>query len=141
MESNGKGVSIDGVLLPFEAGEIDFGEPGTNGQLNSVLDEKIYQIYKDLLTRVTKFEELVAVGGRLLAGFQEGLEYLRRPPIDRASKLVENIIKANETKRVKSYFEASCINTHDGVHSISKLCAAQFGFQLFKAVYQGSIFT
>lgn len=32
MESNGKGVSIDGTLLPFEAGEIDFGEPGTNGQ-------------------------------------------------------------------------------------------------------------
>ncbi|KAK9054364.1 hypothetical protein SSX86_025442 [Deinandra increscens subsp. villosa] len=32
MESNGKGVSIDGVRLPFEAGEIDFGEPGTNGQ-------------------------------------------------------------------------------------------------------------
>lgn len=32
MESNGKGVSIDGVHLPFEAGEIDFGEPGTNGQ-------------------------------------------------------------------------------------------------------------
>ncbi|KAL2621066.1 hypothetical protein R1flu_001271 [Riccia fluitans] len=32
MESNGKGVSIDGVPLSFEAGEIDFGEPGTNGQ-------------------------------------------------------------------------------------------------------------
>ncbi|KAJ6835866.1 glucose-6-phosphate isomerase, cytosolic [Iris pallida] len=32
MESNGKGVSIDGLPLPFEAGEIDFGEPGTNGQ-------------------------------------------------------------------------------------------------------------
>ncbi|KAK6939446.1 Phosphoglucose isomerase (PGI) [Dillenia turbinata] len=32
MESNGKGVSIDGVSIPFEAGEIDFGEPGTNGQ-------------------------------------------------------------------------------------------------------------
>lgn len=32
MESNGKGVSIDGVRLPFETGEIDFGEPGTNGQ-------------------------------------------------------------------------------------------------------------
>ncbi|XP_071709978.1 glucose-6-phosphate isomerase, cytosolic 2B [Rutidosis leptorrhynchoides] len=32
MESNGKGVSIDGLRLPFEAGEIDFGEPGTNGQ-------------------------------------------------------------------------------------------------------------
>ncbi|XP_019054063.1 PREDICTED: glucose-6-phosphate isomerase, cytosolic isoform X2 [Nelumbo nucifera] len=32
MESNGKGISIDGVQLPYEAGEIDFGEPGTNGQ-------------------------------------------------------------------------------------------------------------
>ena len=32
MESNGKGVAIDGSRLPFEAGEIDFGEPGTNGQ-------------------------------------------------------------------------------------------------------------
>ncbi|KAB1220580.1 Glucose-6-phosphate isomerase, cytosolic 2 [Morella rubra] len=32
MESNGKSVSIDGVPLPFATGEIDFGEPGTNGQ-------------------------------------------------------------------------------------------------------------
>lgn len=32
MESNGKGVSIEGVPLSYEAGEIDFGEPGTNGQ-------------------------------------------------------------------------------------------------------------
>ena len=32
MESNGKGVDIDGVPLPFDAGEVDFGEPGTNGQ-------------------------------------------------------------------------------------------------------------
>eukprot|EP00854_Cymbomonas_tetramitiformis_P002537 gene2537-3287_t len=32
MESNGKGVDIHGNRLPFESGEIDFGEPGTNGQ-------------------------------------------------------------------------------------------------------------
>lgn len=32
MESNGKRVALDGSTLPFEAGEIDFGEPGTNGQ-------------------------------------------------------------------------------------------------------------
>ncbi|XP_024399239.1 glucose-6-phosphate isomerase, cytosolic isoform X2 [Physcomitrium patens] len=32
MESNGKGVAIDGTPLPYEAGEIEFGEPGTNGQ-------------------------------------------------------------------------------------------------------------
>lgn len=32
MESNGKGVDMMGMRLPFDAGEIDFGEPGTNGQ-------------------------------------------------------------------------------------------------------------
>lgn len=32
MESNGKGVALDGTRLPFESGEVDFGEPGTNGQ-------------------------------------------------------------------------------------------------------------
>ncbi|OUS46467.1 cytosolic phosphoglucose isomerase [Ostreococcus tauri] len=32
MESNGKGVAIDGTPLDYDTGEIDFGEPGTNGQ-------------------------------------------------------------------------------------------------------------
>lgn len=32
MESNGKRVTVDGQILPFDAGEIIFGEPGTNGQ-------------------------------------------------------------------------------------------------------------
>jgi glucose-6-phosphate isomerase len=32
MESNGKRVASDGSVLEFEAGEIIFGEPGTNGQ-------------------------------------------------------------------------------------------------------------
>jgi glucose-6-phosphate isomerase len=32
MESNGKRVGLDGEVLDFETGEINFGEPGTNGQ-------------------------------------------------------------------------------------------------------------
>lgn len=32
MESNGKRVTTDGAVLPFKTGEINFGEPGTNGQ-------------------------------------------------------------------------------------------------------------
>lgn len=32
MESNGKRVTLDGTPLSHAAGEIDFGEPGTNGQ-------------------------------------------------------------------------------------------------------------
>eukprot|EP00920_Eleutheroschizon_duboscqi_P039403 GHVT01094800.1.p1 GENE.GHVT01094800.1~~GHVT01094800.1.p1 ORF type:complete len:562 (-),score=143.19 GHVT01094800.1:574-2259(-) len=32
MESNGKRVTLEGEALPVEAGEVFFGEPGTNGQ-------------------------------------------------------------------------------------------------------------
>lgn len=32
MESNGKRVDLEGEPLAFDAGEVDFGEPGTNGQ-------------------------------------------------------------------------------------------------------------
>jgi len=32
MESNGKRVTLDGTAVPFSTGEINFGEPGTNGQ-------------------------------------------------------------------------------------------------------------
>ena len=37
MESNGKGVSIDGQKLDFETGEIDFGEPVSVGGLSHCL--------------------------------------------------------------------------------------------------------
>lgn len=50
MESNGKGVAIDGVKLPFEAGEIDFGEPGTNGQHSFY--QLIHQVIQILLHNV-----------------------------------------------------------------------------------------
>lgn len=32
MESNGKRVTVEGETLPCNAGEVFFGEPGTNGQ-------------------------------------------------------------------------------------------------------------
>lgn len=50
MESNGKGVSIDGVPLPYEAGEIDFGEPGTNGQHSFY--QLIHQVTSHFLTKL-----------------------------------------------------------------------------------------
>ncbi|KAK9284964.1 hypothetical protein L1049_024146 [Liquidambar formosana] len=102
---------------------------GEEGNLVSELKEKISQIFSEFLTRVTKFEELVPVGSGLLLGFQQGLEFLRRPPIDKTSELIKSIIKTNETKRVKSYVEARCINTHDGVQNISKLHTCQLGLQ------------
>ncbi|XWS29638.1 hypothetical protein CRYUN_Cryun24cG0046600 [Craigia yunnanensis] len=91
--------------------------------------EKIFQIFKDFLTRVAKIDELVAVGGRLLTGFQQGLEFLRRPPINKTSMLIENIIKANETKRLKSYLAAGCINSHDSAENMSKLSTCLLGLR------------
>ncbi|XP_028119142.1 uncharacterized protein LOC114316658 isoform X1 [Camellia sinensis] len=87
--------------------------------LISELNEKIFQIFSDFMSRVTKFEELVAVGSRLLVGFHQGLEFLCRLPINKTSELIERIFKANETRRVLTYVESGCINAHDSIQNIS----------------------
>lgn len=56
MESNGKGVSMDGVALPFDSGPVVWGEPGTNGQ------HAFYQLIHQG-TRVIPCEFLVAARG------------------------------------------------------------------------------
>ncbi|XVF04261.1 hypothetical protein REPUB_Repub05bG0067400 [Reevesia pubescens] len=96
-------------------------------KLKGETTEKIFQIFKDFLTGVAKLDELVTVGGRLLTGFQQGLEFLRRPPINKTSKLIENIIKANETKRLKSYLEAGCTKNQDSVQNMNKLRSCLLG--------------
>ncbi|XVF59166.1 hypothetical protein PTKIN_Ptkin07bG0253900 [Pterospermum kingtungense] len=98
-------------------------------KLEREIKEKTFQIFKDFLTRVAKLDELVAVGGGLLSGFQQGLEFLRRTPINKTSKLIENLIKANETDRLKSYLEAGCINNYDRVQNMSKLRTCLLGLQ------------
>ncbi|KAH9712543.1 FAD-binding protein [Citrus sinensis] len=90
------------------------------GKLKSELKEKVLKLFKDFMTRLAKLEELGTSGSKLLTGFKQGLEFLRRPPIDRTSELIENIVKSNETKRVKSYFESGCLNVHDSVQNMSK---------------------
>ncbi|XP_059305954.1 uncharacterized protein LOC132057382 isoform X3 [Lycium ferocissimum] len=82
-----------------------------------------------LYFRVTKFDELAEVGSRLLVGFQQGLEYLRRQPIEKNSELVERIIRDNETERLSSYIEAGCLNAHDSVQNMSKLHTCHLGLQ------------
>ncbi|KAG5584193.1 hypothetical protein H5410_044627 [Solanum commersonii] len=83
--------------------------------------EKIFHTFSDFMLRITKFDELVEEGSRLLVGFQQGLaEYLRRQPIEKNSELVECIIRDNESKRLSSYIEAGCMNVHDSVQNMSK---------------------
>ncbi|KAB5516447.1 hypothetical protein DKX38_027095 [Salix brachista] len=98
-------------------------------ELKPQLKEKVSNIFQDFLIRVTKLEELAGIGSRLLNGYQQALalfcfifliEFLRQPPIDGTSQLIKNIIKANETRRVKSYIEAGCINVHDSIQNTNK---------------------
>ena len=56
MESNGKGVSMDGASLPYDSGPVVWGEPGTNGQ------HAFYQLIHQG-TRVIPCEFLVAARG------------------------------------------------------------------------------
>ncbi|GAA4217276.1 glucose-6-phosphate isomerase [Sagittula marina] len=56
MESNGKGVSMDGADLSYDSGPIVWGEPGTNGQ------HAFYQLIHQG-TRVVPCEFLVAATG------------------------------------------------------------------------------
>ena len=56
MESNGKGVSMDGADLPVNSGPVVWGEPGTNGQ------HAFYQLIHQG-TRVVPCEFLVAARG------------------------------------------------------------------------------
>ncbi|XP_030538991.2 uncharacterized protein LOC115747087 [Rhodamnia argentea] len=89
--------------------------------------EKMLLIYKSFMARVTKFDEAAAAGSRFLVSFQQGLELLRRPALDGSSILLKNIIKANETERLTSYFNAGCIHANDGSQSLTKLRTCVLG--------------
>ncbi|KAL0403475.1 UNVERIFIED_CONTAM: hypothetical protein Sradi_1988300 [Sesamum radiatum] len=97
--------------------------------------DEIVKVYSEFMLRITKFEELVSIGSRLLIGFHQALGpaetliidlptscsgFLVRPPVDKTSSLVERIIKAHGSTRLLSYVEAGCVNTHDSVQNVSK---------------------
>ncbi|XP_054791624.1 uncharacterized protein LOC129297295 isoform X3 [Prosopis cineraria] len=80
-----------------------------------------------LLSRITKIDELGTAGSRLLIGFQQALEYIRRPPIDGTSELIDKVIKANGTERLKVYIEAGCRNSLHGVQNVNKMNSCKLG--------------
>ncbi|EEF33482.1 uncharacterized protein LOC8288719 isoform X2 [Ricinus communis] len=104
---------------------------GTKGEtkLKTELQEMVLQTFTQFSTRVAKIEELGAVGSRLLSGFQQGLELLRRSPLNSKSELIQSIIKANETERVKTYMAAGCIKNYDSIQNMSNLNACLLGLQ------------
>lgn len=86
----------------------------------SIDSNDIVLLYSNFMTRISKFEELSSTGNRLLIGFQQALGFLGRPPISKTSVLVHQIIQSHGGKRLLSYVEGGCMNTHDSAQSVSK---------------------
>ncbi|KAM6557557.1 hypothetical protein CsatB_004576 [Cannabis sativa] len=96
MESNGKGVSIDGVPLPFEAGEIDFGEPGTNGQHSFY--QLIHQgrIIPCDFIGVVKSQQPVNLKGEVVSNHDELMSnFFAQPDALAYGKTIEQLQKEN----------------------------------------------
>ncbi|KAK8471656.1 hypothetical protein PHAVU_003G285200 [Phaseolus vulgaris] len=89
------------------------------GKSLSELEEEIFQKFGAFMTGIAKIDELGIAGSKLLSGFQQALEFIRRPPIDMNSKLVEKIIVANETKRVKAYISSGCRKLNNSIQSLT----------------------
>ncbi|XP_056158248.1 uncharacterized protein LOC115685264 isoform X1 [Syzygium oleosum] len=104
-----------------------FNRMGTDNERSGSEMEKMLLLYKSFMARVTKFDEATSAGSRFLVSFQQGLEFVRRPALDRSSNLLKNIIKANETERLTSYFNAGCIHANDGSQSLTKLHTCVLG--------------
>ncbi|PIN06964.1 hypothetical protein CDL12_20475 [Handroanthus impetiginosus] len=98
---------------------------GEDGQTQS--KDEIIQIFSDFMARIAKFDELVSMGSKLLVGFQQALGFMVQPSISKTSALVEHIIKAHNSERVRSYVEAGCINYYDGEQNLTKLHTCSIG--------------
>ncbi|KAJ6318296.1 hypothetical protein OIU76_013767 [Salix suchowensis] len=95
MESNGKGVSIDGKPLPFETGEIDFGEPGTNGQ------HSFYQLIHQVIVPcdfigIVKSQQPVYLEGEVVNNHDELMSnFFAQPDALAYGKTPEELLKEN----------------------------------------------
>ncbi|XP_074269061.1 uncharacterized protein LOC141592340 [Silene latifolia] len=97
------------------------------GKSTSEPNQEVREIFSEFLAGVVKFEQLAEIGRRLLVSFQQALIFLRRPSIHETSELVQSILKQNETKRVKSYVEAGCINANDSSHTVTQMSTSLCG--------------
>ncbi|GER53256.1 chromodomain-helicase-DNA-binding protein 7 [Striga asiatica] len=91
--------------------------------------DNIIQIYSGFMTKVAQFEELMSSGSTLLGGFQQALGFLGRPSISKTSPLVEHIVEAHGSRRILSYVESGCVNSHDSVQNVSKLHKCHIGLK------------
>ncbi|XP_058745480.1 uncharacterized protein LOC131618232 isoform X2 [Vicia villosa] len=94
------------------------------------LEKESLNKFKHFMTGYTKIDDLGTAGSKLLSGFQQALEFIRKPPMDTNSKLVNSIIKANETGRLKSYVNFECKNRKDVDQNATNLGSCKQGLLL-----------
>ncbi|RID58264.1 hypothetical protein BRARA_F01571 [Brassica rapa] len=90
-------------------------------EARSELKLKLYDIFKEFMTGITKLEELGNAANTFLLRFQQGLCLLKRSPMLTSSTLIKNLIKNNETRRLKSYIDSGCINIDAAAKSTKAL--------------------
>ncbi|KAJ0963317.1 hypothetical protein J5N97_028439 [Dioscorea zingiberensis] len=91
------------------------------------LNKKAYKLFLEFMTRTAKLDELAGIGHRFLNEFYQQLERFRRPPLIETSNLVKDLVKANQTDRMKVYIEAGWKHIPFDVQSISKLHSCKQG--------------
>ncbi|KAL8242172.1 hypothetical protein R6Q59_012474 [Mikania micrantha] len=89
-------------------------------KLNPETKGKVAQIFPHFMARVAKFEELAAAGNKFLINFRQGLEFIRRPSIDKTSEIFEKVIKANNTDRIQSYIKAGYVHNSSRAENLNK---------------------
>ncbi|TKY58761.1 tRNA-dihydrouridine(20) synthase [NAD(P)+] [Spatholobus suberectus] len=97
------------------------------GKSISDLEGEIFHKLRDFMTGITKMDELGIAGSRLLSDFQQALEFIGRPPIDTNSKLVDKIIVANETRRLKAYLNSGSMKLNESIQSVTNLHSCTHG--------------
>ncbi|XP_020257213.1 uncharacterized protein LOC109833805 isoform X4 [Asparagus officinalis] len=83
--------------------------------------DKTTSIFKEFMLRVAKFDELVDIAHQYLNNFCQELEKYKRPQVHKTSPLVDHIIEANQTNRMKVYIEAGSRHRYDDIKNISML--------------------
>lgn len=99
------------------------------GLLEELTGKAVGTIFADFMTRYAKHEELVDAGERFLRGFYRELEMLRRAPLPKASSVVDEVIKANYTDKLKEYVEAGFTTHENAVQNITKLNSCKRGLE------------
>lgn len=99
-------------------------------EVRMVSDDRASYIFGEFMSRTAKFEDLVNnIGHQFLTGFCRELEIFKRPQIYKTSDVVDNIIEANQTERMKAYVDAGCRQHHHDVQNMCNIHSCRQGLE------------